>query len=144
MPTVDEIRLFNPSKDRIETRYIRKLRGDIAPKVNLQLVPKDGLDENDKVRTPILRMIMDGRHELDPRRDCIKGDRAACSIYDQMVRESRRVSDPEAKRLITTPEMRFLKGTDAFCLWCIRFEHKRRRKANRLLRRFVRWIGRRQ
>lgn len=145
--TLDEVTVFNPRKDKIERLRYRKLRIPVTP-IKVEVVPKDydGLDPKDAVRAPILRILMDKEHELDPRRTCIKGDRHACNLYDRLTKVSRdftrTTTKSERDQILTPPESAFLQGEPTFCKICVLEEHWRRKRENKPWRRLARWLRR--
>lgn len=142
MTNNDSIAIYNPEKDRIETIHQRKLKKGLMPKVKVQILPRDydGLDLNDKVRTPILKLLMDRVHEFNPRIDCIRDDRSECHLYDRLVKVSNTVSKEDRKRLLASPETLLLRGEPTDCWLCIFKEHERRKKENKVLRRLGNWL----
>lgn len=149
-PTTNEVVIFNPKKDRIETRTIRfrTLKEPLAPHVKVEIVPQNygGLDPNDRVRAPILRILMERKHELDPRVDCVRGVKAECNLYDGLVRVSdaflEKTPKWERKLVLTSPESAFMRGEPRFCAFCVFEEHRRRKWERHPWRRFTRWLTR--
>lgn len=135
------VQLFDKEKDRLITvrkPILRKVSG--IPMV--QLVDEE-LDPENIARTPVLRALMKGVHQVDPRVACVKGDRKNCHLYDDLVRVSNRhlesTSSAERKHEIGCPEIRFMQRQPRFCAFCLIFEDKRRRAANRPLARLRSW-----
>lgn len=105
-----------------------------------------GFDLEDTVRTPILQILRSQEQDRDPATGlyCIKGDRSVCTLYDDLVKESRRFTAQVPKRnqgrYMNSPERVLLNANPPFCEACIWVEHARRRRESSRLRRFIRWL----
>lgn len=105
-----------------------------------------GFDLDDTVRTPILKILRAQEQDRDPRTglSCIKGNRAECTLYDDLVKVSNRFIEQVPKKVqrnyLNSPERVLLNNHPPFCEVCIWTEHARRRRESKKLRRFVRWL----
>jgi len=105
-----------------------------------------GFDLDDIVRTPILQILREQEQDRDPRTGlyCISGDRQACTLYDDLVRASRRFTTNVPKRdqgrYLNPPERVLLNSRPPYCEACIWVEHARRKRESSRLRRFHRWV----
>lgn len=106
-----------------------------------------GFDLDDIVRTPILQILRTQEQDRDPRTGlyCILGRREQCTLYDDLVKESRRFTSKVPKkadqaRYLNAPERVLLSAYPPFCEACTWVEHARRRRESSRLRRFIRWL----
>lgn len=109
-------------------------------------IPVFGFDLDDIVRTPILQILRAQEQDRDPRTGqyCILGKREQCTLYDALVKESRRFTSKVPKkdqaRYLNAPERVLLSAYPPFCEACTWVEHARRKKDRTRLRRFIRWL----
>lgn len=100
--------------------------------------------DRDDALTPIRQILVNQEHEMNPETACIKGNREACILYDQVLKVSNefieRTPSHMQKRVLRSPELVLLSEHPPFCMACIFAEHRRRKRENRSWRRFAKWL----
>ena len=138
----DELKLFDKQADAyVPMKKTRVLKAPV-PTPKIEIVDSD-VDPTDPL-APILKIIKDGGHEFIPWRDCVEGDRSKCDRYDKLVVVSKAFCQDIPKSdqgdYRNPPDALFLRTLPRACRVCLYYQHRERKRENRLSRRFVTWL----